>query len=135
MRLYQYVAPCFDMAPTHLAQNQRNTYKVRKARDYNYSMWESLVLSHDFLCCFQVDLDDGDEVTLTSANEAIYPLPDPRYLAFHAAVAKIVHMAGMAEHLENILRDRENIRVLSDDSGVEYFEGLLRIAQQSIVVN
>lgn len=35
------------------------------------------------------------------------PLPDPRYIAFHAAVAKVAHMAGMAEHLDEINRKYE----------------------------
>jgi hypothetical protein len=59
-----------------------------------------------------------------------YPLPEPRYLAFHAAVAKVVHMAGMAEHLDDIIRKYEDIRVLSDDSDAEYLDGLLRVAQR-----
>jgi hypothetical protein len=36
-------------------------------------------------------------------------------------------MAGMAEYL---LRDYENIRVLSDDSHAEYLDGLLRVMQR-----
>ena len=64
----------------------------------------------------------------------MYPLPDPHYLAFHATVAKVIHMAGMAEHLDDILQKYENIRVLSDGSGVDYLDGLLRasIAQRII---
>lgn len=60
-------------------------------------------------------MDEGTEVTFTSTDPEAYPLPDPRYLAFHAAVAKVVHMAGMAEHLDDTLRRYENIRVLSDE--------------------
>jgi hypothetical protein len=78
-------------------------------------------------------VDQGTEVTFTSPNPEVYPLPDPRYLAFHAAIAKVVHMAGMAEHLDNILRKYEDIRVLSDESGVEYLDGLLRAMQGDIV--
>jgi hypothetical protein len=32
-------------------------------------------------------LDEGGEVTFTSPNPEVYPLPNLRYLAFHAAVA------------------------------------------------
>lgn len=79
-------------------------------------------------------MGDGTEITLTSPNSEMYPLPDPRYLAFHATVAKVIHMAGMAEHLDDILQKYENIRVLSDESGVDYLDGLLRasIAQRII---
>ena len=73
---------------------------------------------------------DGTEVTLTSPDPEMFPLPDPRYLAFHAAIAKIVRMAGMAKHLDDILEKYEDIRVLSDDFGVEYLDGLLRKVQR-----
>jgi len=49
-------------------------------------------------------VEDGAEVTFRSTSPATLPLPDPRYLAFHATLAKIIHMAGMAEHLHSILR-------------------------------
>jgi hypothetical protein len=39
-------------------------------------------------------------------------------------------MAGMAEYLDDIIGKHENIRVLSDESHVEYLDGLLRIAQR-----
>lgn len=81
--------------------------------------------------CF-VAVGEGTEVNFTSPNPEMYPLPDPRYLAFHATVAKVVHMAGIAEHLDDILQKYENIRVLSDESGVEYLDGLLRVAQRYI---
>jgi hypothetical protein len=42
-------------------------------------------------------------------------------------------MVGMAEYLDDILRKQENIRVLSDESHVEYLDDLLRIAQRSIL--
>jgi hypothetical protein len=51
-----------------------------------------------------------------------FPIPDHRYLALYAAVVKVDHMVGMAEYLDNILRKQENIRVLSDESHVEYLD-------------
>lgn len=80
-------------------------------------------------------MEDGTEVIFTSPDPEVYPLPDPRYLAFHAAVAKVVHMAGMAEHLDDILRRYESIRVLSDESSIEYLDGLLRATQRYIVAH
>ena len=43
-------------------------------------------------------------------------------------------MAGMAEYLDDIVRKYENIRVLSDESHVEYLDSLLRIVQRSALV-
>ena len=82
-----------------------------------------------------VAVDDGTEVTFTSPNPQMYPLPDPRYLDFHATISKVVHIAGISEHLDEILQKYESVRVLSDESGVEYLDGLLRasIAQRYIV--
>jgi len=59
----------------------------------------------------------------------MYPLPDPRHLALHATVAKVVHTAGIKNHLDDILEKYEDIRVLSDESDLEYLDGLLRVAQ------
>ncbi|KIJ97904.1 hypothetical protein K443DRAFT_9560 [Laccaria amethystina LaAM-08-1] len=79
-------------------------------------------------------VNDGDKVTFASVDPHLYPLPDRRYLTLHAAVAKVVHMAGMAEYLDDLTREYENIRVLSDESHAEYLDGLLRIAQRSALV-
>jgi len=64
-------------------------------------------------------------------NSDSFALPDCRYLTLHAAVAKVVHMAGMAEYLDDIVRKYEDICALSDESDAEYLDGLLRIAQRS----
>jgi len=66
----------------------------------------------------------GAEVTFTSPNPKLFPLPDPRYLAFHAALAKVIHMAGMVEHLDEILWKTEDIRVLSDETRYYHVQGL-----------
>lgn len=58
---------------------------------------------------------------MEDGTKLVFTLPDP---------AKILHMAGMAEYLDGTLRDYESIRVLSDNSHVEYLHGLLRIAQR-----
>ena len=80
-------------------------------------------------------LEEGQKVVFKSPNPDNFPIPDRRYLTLHAAVARVVHMAGMAEYLDDIIRKQENIRVLSDESCVEYFDGLLRIAQRSILAH
>ena len=40
-------------------------------------------------------------------------------------------MADAAEYFDDLIRKYENIRVLSDESHVEYLDGLLHIAQRS----
>ena len=88
-----------------------------------------------YLCLRFADIvNDGDKVIFTSVDPDLYPLPDRRYLTLHAAVAKVVYMAGMAEYLDDLVRKYENIRVLSDESHVEYFDDLLRIVQRSALI-
>ena len=43
------------------------------------------------------------------------PLPNPKYLAIHAACCRVAHMSGAAEYLDGILRDMEELQVLSED--------------------
>ena len=89
-----------------------------------------------YLCCSRIadTVKDGDEVIFTSVDPDLFPLPDRRYLTLHAAIAKVVHMAAMAEYLDDLVRKYENICVLSDESHVEYLDGLLRIAQRNALV-
>jgi hypothetical protein len=47
--------------------------------------------------------------------------------------SRVVHMAGMAEYLDDIIRKQENICMLSDELHAEYLDGLLHIAQRSIL--
>ena len=77
-----------------------------------------------------LDIRGGKEVTFRSVDSDKFALPDRRYLTFHAAVAKVIHMAGIAEYIEDISEKQESICVLSDESHVEYLDGLLRIAQR-----
>ena len=43
------------------------------------------------------------------------PPPDPRYLKLHAACAKVAHLSGAGEYIDNVLRDTETTRVLAKD--------------------
>jgi len=103
----------FDPVP-----DKPTTYKFKKSKEY-------LLRS----------VKDGKQVTFRSADSDSFALPDRRYLTLHATVAKVVHMAGMAEYLDDIIRKHETIRVLSDESHVEYLDGLLRIAQRSALIS
>ncbi|KAH7333911.1 hypothetical protein B0J17DRAFT_721147 [Rhizoctonia solani] len=53
-------------------------------------------------------------VTLSSASSEL-PLPDPRYIAYHAACARVIKLSGAAEHISQVLRNVEETKVLSED--------------------
>jgi hypothetical protein len=46
-----------------------------------------------------------------------YPQVSRKLLQIHAAVAEVLHMIGAADAVESILRDLDNIQVLSEDGG------------------
>ncbi|KAI5988537.1 hypothetical protein EDD15DRAFT_2579972 [Pisolithus albus] len=56
-------------------------------------------------------------VTLSTPDAEQYPLPNPIYLAIHATCAKVAHLSGAAEHIEEILRCMEDTCVLAEDGG------------------
>ncbi|SJL08963.1 uncharacterized protein ARMOST_12339 [Armillaria ostoyae] len=59
-------------------------------------------------------LIDGKEITLV-ASDPRFALPNPKFLAIHAACAKIYHASGMGEVIDQVLRDKEVVKVLSED--------------------
>lgn len=42
-------------------------------------------------------------------------VPDPRYLALHAACAKVAHLSGAGLYMDQVHRDMEELSVLSQD--------------------
>ncbi|KAF9506060.1 hypothetical protein BS47DRAFT_1277893, partial [Hydnum rufescens UP504] len=42
-------------------------------------------------------------------------LPNPRFLRLHAAVARVIHMSGATEYVENYLRDLQDTHVFASD--------------------
>ncbi|KDQ54118.1 hypothetical protein JAAARDRAFT_38731 [Jaapia argillacea MUCL 33604] len=54
-------------------------------------------------------------VTFTTLDAHNLPLPSPRYLALHAACARVVNLCGAAEHIDTIVRDIETLCVLAKD--------------------
>ncbi|EFI27089.1 hypothetical protein CC1G_15218 [Coprinopsis cinerea okayama7 len=54
-------------------------------------------------------------VRFESSDPERLPLPNPRCLEIHAACAKVAHLSGAAEYLENVLRGYEETRVLAED--------------------
>ena len=65
---------------------------------------------------------------LCKLNKAVVDIED-------GTQAKVIHIAGLAENLEDIIRRYRNIRVLSEESNVEHLDGLLRVAQRYPVRN
>jgi len=53
--------------------------------------------------------------TVTFRAQGNLPLPDPRYLALHAACAKVAHLSGAGEYIDTIDRDIATTMVLAHD--------------------
>jgi len=54
------------------------------------------------------------EVRFTSSNPLL-ELPDPRFIAIHAACCRVAHLSGAAEYIEDIYRKTEMTYVLADN--------------------
>jgi hypothetical protein len=94
-----------------VGQGSENTYKLKKGSEY------------------PDDVLDGTKITLRTAIPGM-KVPSARFLAIHAACAKIIHASGMAEVIDKVLEEREKVRVLSEDgSGYGY-----RLLQESLAV-
>ncbi|KAK2741484.1 hypothetical protein FQN57_005617 [Myotisia sp. PD_48] len=65
-------------------------------------------------------------VTLTKRSEDDVDLPSPYILEAHACLSKILHASGEGERIEQIFREREEIRCLAED-GSTNVENLLLI--------
>jgi hypothetical protein len=53
-------------------------------------------------------------ITFTT-DEKDLPLPDRRYLALHAACAKVAHLSGAGECIDMVYRDVDTTLVLAKD--------------------
>lgn len=56
-----------------------------------------------------------DFAEFTNHALADLPLPDPRYIALHAAAAQVANLSAAGEYIEKYIRDLEKTRVLSKD--------------------
>ena len=67
---------------------------------------------------------DGKIVHITqNDNTPHIPPPSPLFLTLHGSVARVLHLSGRGERLDNILRDYENLKVLREDgSSAEVLE-------------
>jgi hypothetical protein len=52
-------------------------------------------------------------VTFTTPDPVKYPVPNPEYLAIHAACAKIAHLSGAAELIETFDQDMDDGQMLN----------------------
>ncbi|KAF8879585.1 hypothetical protein BD779DRAFT_1146539 [Infundibulicybe gibba] len=64
-------------------------------------------------------------IQLATPDPASYPLPDPRYIAVHAACARVAHLSGAGEYLDIVSREVEGITV-DDGSGDVLYHALMR---------
>ncbi|KAK0472331.1 hypothetical protein IW261DRAFT_1405221 [Armillaria novae-zelandiae] len=76
-----------------------------------------------------------DRVTLTDATNGNIPLPDRRYFQLHDACARIAHLSGAGDIVEQLLRDMEDMKVLAEDGGSNQLLSLVlssRLQAQSV---
>lgn len=72
-------------------------------------------------------------LTFTTPDASRYPVPDPRYLAIHAACAKVVHYSGAGDYIEKILCDIEEMGVLANNGCSDaLYHALLRHADVEV---
>lgn len=56
-------------------------------------------------------------VTFTTEDPVKLPLPSREYFEIHAACCRVANLSGASERIDTILRDMEDILVLSQDGG------------------
>jgi len=54
-------------------------------------------------------------------TEKYYPLPDPRLLVVHAALANVFHMSGVGEVIDAVFRYMETTRTMASDGSTDVF--------------
>jgi hypothetical protein len=52
-------------------------------------------------------------------------LPNPKLIALRAAVARVANLSGAAEQEDRVMKDREDINVVSDDYSADVLHSLL----------
>lgn len=80
---------------THAQDGMEHTYAIRAKRD------------HRLRSC------KANPITFQTATDL--PLPNPDYLSIHAACCRVANLSGAAEHMDIVLEDLEDMRVLSKD--------------------
>jgi hypothetical protein len=57
---------------------------------------------------------------VTFRSNSNMALPSPELLGTHAALAKILHASGMAERIDSVMRDWDELRCLANDGGTSF---------------
>lgn len=70
-------------------------------------------------------LNENGERIVTFEKHSDYDLPSPVLLSTHATIAKILHASGKAESIDEILRDRSELRCLAPDGSTSNLALLL----------
>jgi hypothetical protein len=66
------------------------------------------------------------QVTFHSDDPILLP-PDPRYIALHAACAKVAHMSGASEYIEMVMKDMEKTVLAEDGSSARLLARALQL--------
>ena len=78
-------------------QDIPNTYKLCAAHSFLINRrWRSII-------------------TFTTPDPVKLPVPSPSYLELHAACCRVANLSGAGEYIDKVLRDMEDIQVLSQD--------------------
>ncbi|KAF8454859.1 hypothetical protein BDZ91DRAFT_852890 [Kalaharituber pfeilii] len=93
-----------DFGFTLFSTDIENTYKIKTYPGFPSTWVERLPKSM--------------EVQFT-AHDGRYLLPSPLLLGVHAAVAQILHMSGMAEQIDKVMRDRDHIGCLAPNGSTD----------------
>lgn len=62
-------------------------------------------------------------------GDFVIPTPDPKFIALHAACARIAHMSGAAECLRELYRDTEDISVMTEPDAAYELCRALKVLQ------
>jgi hypothetical protein len=89
-------------------QHEPNTYRIRATDRLHHSA-----------------LPIGQLVTFRTTDVKL-KLPDPRYIALHAACAQVIDASGMGRHLDQILTDQEELNVLPENGHSDVLMNALR---------
>jgi len=100
LTLSQYVHTFFDTLQLWLEPVEgdiANTYKLCAPHPYYiYSQWKRIV-------------------TFTTSDPVKLPVSSQAYFELHAACRRVTNLSGAGEYIDTILREMEDIQVLSQD--------------------
>ncbi|KAF8473505.1 hypothetical protein BDZ91DRAFT_651460 [Kalaharituber pfeilii] len=81
-----------------------SVYRVKRYRGFP-SLWNTFI-------------PQDAVITLTTSDPGV-ALPSRYLLELHSSVAKILHLSGMGEYIERIMREQEELRCLSGDGSTK----------------